>query len=776
MRIQRIEIGNYRKLENVRIDISENTTLFVGANNSGKTSAIDAIKHFLDDHSFKLSDFTVSNLPRIRDIGKGWEEATDTKDEGSGEVAEFNDQLQTLEEWTTILPHLDVWISAAEQEVHRASELLPLLDDYSGGVGVRLRLQPRDVQQLARDYLSARKAVESTRESEPDEEKRPRLNPMNLAEFLEGKLSRHFHVVAYRLNPYQVEPNIDFGAGPVGIDANADAEDLPGRPQAVGSESKPIGISAVRRLIKVDTISAQRWLENHDSASTLSSSIASYYREHLDFTDHPMPEDLGAIRATQDASKIFDDRLQQIFEPPLEEVSQMGYPGNADPKPIIRTNLTLTDGLERESVLRYSVAAVEEEEDAILFELSEGMNGLGYQNLVLMIFRLMGFRDQWLRRGKLSQQAHSTGIAPIHLVFIEEPEAHLHPQVQQVFINQAYKTLTAHMPNDSDNILHTQLLVSTHSSHIAHELDFAGVRYFRRGMAGRDTPVPTTTVKNLATVFGNDDETARFVKRYLQAHHCNLFFADAAILVEGAAERILLPKFVADQHPRIAQCYVEYLDVGGAHAHRLRNLIMELGIPTLVITDLDAQAPDGTKARPRRGAGQVTGSNALRLWLNTERSIDKLLVLDDESKVARTGTGSAVRFAYQLEVKAPIDSERSVQIIPSTFEDALAADNLRMIAELSSVGLLRKFSDSIKAAIDDQDGSNLAEELYGHIKGGDKAGFALELLLVLEDGEKIVAPKYISDGLKWLEGEVGRLPVLPSAEISSENAEDAEPA
>ena len=47
MKIEIVELGNFRKLQNVRIGISEEKTVFVGANNSGKTSAMVALRYFL---------------------------------------------------------------------------------------------------------------------------------------------------------------------------------------------------------------------------------------------------------------------------------------------------------------------------------------------------------------------------------------------------------------------------------------------------------------------------------------------------------------------------------------------------------------------------------------------------------------------------------------------------------------------------------------------------------------------------------------------------------
>lgn len=59
MRIIGIDIQNFRKLFGCHIDISKETTLFVGANNSGKTSAMDALAKFLANRSFVFNDITI---------------------------------------------------------------------------------------------------------------------------------------------------------------------------------------------------------------------------------------------------------------------------------------------------------------------------------------------------------------------------------------------------------------------------------------------------------------------------------------------------------------------------------------------------------------------------------------------------------------------------------------------------------------------------------------------------------------------------------------------
>lgn len=83
--------------------------------------------------------------------------------------------------------------------------------------------------------------------------------------------------------------------------------------------------------------------------------------------------------------------------------------------------------------------------------------------------------------------------------------------------------------------------------------------------------------------------------RYIKLTHCDLFFADAAILIEGDAERILLPHFLR-KYDCLTQSYISILNIGGSHAHKLKTFMETLGIPTLIITDLDATRENEKKS------------------------------------------------------------------------------------------------------------------------------------------------------------------------------------
>ena len=105
MKISSIFIQNFKKLYRCKIDFSKDTTLFVGANNSGKTSAMDALGKFLAGRQFVFNDFTISNRELINQIGSQWEIVDCEKPD-------------SILNWSNLLPSMDVWINAEKQDIH----------------------------------------------------------------------------------------------------------------------------------------------------------------------------------------------------------------------------------------------------------------------------------------------------------------------------------------------------------------------------------------------------------------------------------------------------------------------------------------------------------------------------------------------------------------------------------------------------------------------------------------------------------------------------------
>ena len=151
-------------------------------------------------------------------------------------------------------------------------------------------------------------------------------------------------------------------------------------------------------------------------------------------------------------------------------------------------------------------------------------------------------------------------------------------------------------------------------------------------------------------MFGKPDQTSKFVARYLKATHCDLFFADAAVFIEGSAERILVPHFVEqiDAFEYLRSCYITWLEVGGSHAHRFKSLVETLGLTTLIVTDLDAKDPKTNKTeKPMLGKGLEARNETLRTWAPKQTAVDALMKLGENDKALVYPNGYAVRAAYQ---------------------------------------------------------------------------------------------------------------------------------
>lgn len=745
MRIQHLELANFRKLKSVRIDLAAETTLLVGANNSGKSSAMLALRKFLvKPTTFRLQDLTLCHIATLDAIGRDWEQADD-----DFTIPETN----TWAEW---LPALDVWIHAAQGELHHIRDLIPNFAWSGGMVGMRFRLEPDDLPTLYADYRWERARVAALQHEIQNQAAEGRelpplqLWPQNLHDYLNRRLMKMFKVRWYRLNPGELSsPNPDTRT------ANL---------QALADTAVPLEKNPLLNLIRVHEINAQRGFgdsadEGQDeskagSGRKLSEQLRVYYRRHLDPGDSPDVRDLEALRAIEAAQSAFDNRLTTSFAPALKEVAGLGYPNNNDPSIKVATRLTPTDGLDHEAAVLFELDSVAGAPGEPRLSLPETSNGLGYQNLISMIFRLMAFRDGWLRKSRIPEERAAANVEPIHLVLVEEPEAHLHVQVQQAFIKHAYHILCndpllAEFPN-----LRTQLVVSSHSSHVAHEIEYEHLRYFRRlpsGMA--NVPIPVSTVSNLSTVFGQPGKTKEFVTRYLRAHHADLFFADAVILVEGAAERMILPHFLRQHFKFLDQCYITILDIGGSHAHRLRPLIDALGIATLVITDLDAGK--NKAAQPvAREADQITNNPTVRHWMRRTglgHDVDTLLDLDDAHKVEEIDALYSIRVAYQTPITIQLPKTgQQAEALPNTFEDSLVLSNVQHFTGSPRRGLMRAFSEAIQSA---DTAPELGAALFEKLRTGDKAEFALEVLGD-PDFAELVVPAYIREGLTWLQSKL----------------------
>ncbi|WP_083420909.1 ATP-dependent nuclease [Curtobacterium sp. MCBA15_009] len=697
MHLTNMAVNNFRRLKAVEIDLEEQTTIFVGANNSGKTSAAAVLRLLVTGRAKDVAiyDFSAECLETLRNY-----------DHKHGERPE--------------LPKitLDLWFNVEDEEVYRVVDILPSLDWNGQPVGIRLRFEPSDSNRLFDDYRAAKEnaATDAIDSYHPW--------PTSLEDYLKDRLQAE-----YNLNYYVLEK-----AGP---------DELREHPML---HAKGEAAAVLDGLMTLNFLDAQRFLSDTEVGARtqdLSRSLSKFYQRNLD----QFKTDTSVLQALHASEESFNKHLEQVFASTLENLNTLGYPGIENPDLVIRSHFNPKQIMAQDASVEYSLPRAEG--DLVGTHLPEKYNGLGFKNLIYMVIQVLDFHQRW------TTQEHRT---PVHLVVIEEPEAHLHAQLQQVFIAKIREIIS-----DASGMT-TQLIVTTHSAQIINESQFTPIRYFRRKqlLQGRHE----SEVRDVSRLEALDADAKTFLHKYMKLTHCDLFFADAAILVEGNVERLLLPSIIEEHSPKLTSSYLTILEVGGAFAHKLAPLLKLLGVPALVITDLDSVAPATKAANAAKGAPHLTAASngrkacradaeyavtanpSLRSWHPRIEAIADLLALPEHKKVFGTGGESPapVRIAYQTS--SCVSWDGNCQIVSGrTFEETFAFENLEWVLsedQRDDLALVSKKFEPASSTIDD-----IVEDIHKQVKRANFKKTELALALMISAGQW-KAPQYIVDGLDWL--------------------------
>jgi len=721
MLLKSFRLENFRRLKDVHVEFDKKTSIFVGANNSGKTSATHAFKLFLgkSKERFSIYDFHIECWQEFNTLG------VDGTEEG---------EIISIPKIS-----LDLWFEVDSVDLHRVIDLLPSLDWKDVPVGVRIEYAPKDPAGMMDRYNEAKaKALEAV----GGDASKYHPWPEKLTDYLEKQLhseyALHYYVLEYEKFDDELKPKDGYQPLPLGDGAKS-------------------GGRIISSLLRVDFLNAQRHLTDTSSsggrAENLSNRLSHFYERNLDKQE----DDHEAMMALVDSEERLNNHLKTVFKPTLDSLAKLKYPGFDDPQLEIKSALKPESLLNQGAIVHYTINDPNSPNGSSQeFSLPDHYNGLGYKNLIYMVVELLDFHERWL----------DDEVRPLlHIVFIEEPEAHLHVQLQQVFIRQVENILN--QPGQDDVGYESQLVVTTHSPHIIYESGFNPIRYFRRVLCPAIEQqsivlnLSLFKVQDVDVVDPGDAEQARkealeFLQRYMKLTHCDLFFADGAILVEGNVERLLLPIMIEKAAEELKSAYLSVLEVGGAYAHRFKELIDFLGITTLVITDIDSvqlkEADDAEEDEQKAGAcmtsegGAVTSNETLKQWVPGLTGIDELLAASsDDKQVALSGECPAqVRVAYQTKTTVQWEGE-SQDLAGRTLEEAFALENLEWSQDLVRRPLgLRVIKKDNRFTL-----GEVAQKLFNRVKGSGfkKTNFALGLLM---EDEGWVVPEYINDGLKWL--------------------------
>jgi len=161
------------------------------------------------------------------------------------------------------------------------------------------------------------------------------------------------------------------------------------------------------------------------------------------------------------------------------------------------------------------------------------------------------------------------------LLLIEEPEAHLHPQLQA----RVLQLLERRADSRDDQV---QVIMSTHSPNIASSASVEDLILVCKGKAFR--------LASGETMLEKGDYS--FLRRFLDVTKANLFFARAVAMVEGQAEMLLLPALAEACGRSFREAGVSMVNVGTVGLFRYARVLQRadktvLPIRVACLTDRD---------------------------------------------------------------------------------------------------------------------------------------------------------------------------------------------
>lgn len=695
MNIFKIQIHNFRLLKHFSMDLEKDLSLVIGKNNTGKTSILAVLDKFLNEKSkFSYDDLNI---------------------EFKKELTLLIEQNPPPAEFEPIGIKLRLFIQYGETDnLSNVSRLLMDLDPENNIIvlGFEYTLNYTDFLKLKSDLFvfSSNEDLKKVKAQENSLEYEKR----DLKDFLKKEIGTYFKIQKKS------------------FEYKLDTKDI-NEENFIDLEKEAIGIKDV---INFKYISARRDVTNKDVDKTLSRQTSNLYKKKEDNSEkNQATEDFKDQLAGTD--KVLTEIYGNLFNDVIDKVKNFGG------IKINESDIAVISTLQHRELLEGNTTVVYTHDE---HKLPEHYNGLGYMNLISMIFEIEIIVQEF-KRDKDKKPAD------INLLFIEEPEAHTHPQMQYVFIKNIKELLGDGIKREDGENRILQYVITTHSSHIVADSDFDDIKYLKIQSTSN---VIAKNLKDLKEEYTIDTDQYEFLKQYLTISRAEIFFADKAVLIEGDTERILIPTFMRkidieekarleaegikdDFLPLLSQ-NISIVEVG-AYSQIFEKFIQFLGIKGIIITDIDSKGDLG-KRNDTGGvvleacpvsAGIETSNTALLHFLSST-SWEQLKVLAEEDRIISVGT-STICLCYQQE-----EGDYHAR----SFEDAFIHINRAFVNDKRDLfqGLQnRKLFDTAT-----NDAYMLAEKCVKK-----KTHFALDILYHSDENfSNWQIPAYIKKGLLWL--------------------------
>lgn len=475
-------------------------------------------------------------------------------------------------------------------------------------------------------------------------------------------------------------------------------------------------------IFKVDYIQAER--DSEAVYSETKREIEKFLKNAPD----------GASKLQQIQQEL-SQKMKQAIDPVLVKISDLVENENNDIG-LSRGNVAITQDMRPSTTISNAyVIDVRDTKSGNIIPLSH--NGLGYNNLINM-YMLVKLVE--IEKGR-----------DFRILCLEEPEAHLHPAMQ-------YKLFKFLKKLDEEDNLNQQIFVTTHSSNIT---AVAGLDNMYMMAYDRSLPISDCKQQSMKIQFNSDSDAKKHMAKFLDVTRSDMLFADKVILVEGIAEKLLLPKFLEKCNYPYEDEHISIVEVGGKNFSYFVRAFADNPVrkKVLCITDCDFNWHLGSSAKVLVDYKSETPSHVQLLhdtfgtFDNIKTTVQKSFGSTFEDDLFLCNIGNTKTAKKLLEIALPPSLHPLIDKNGMNFEKWEANRNdIPTRSQPKIFKIIDAINDSMVAHPDHArvyKGLFFAKLFYSYIEN-KKGDIALNILVDDDLIKSIKVPPYIREGIEWL--------------------------